>query len=463
MAEIKQYVNLDPTNPDELKDIKPERAGRIINVTAKLNKKKEGVTIVFEIVSGKDNVYPSLDKANFSNEELKGLYKIRKFLPGLKLPMSAKRKVITDDEGKADMSFTLSNFGGDEFEVKAYVLKSGNKRGKEVILGKYIVWRRIYYQVSRFKAGTVGANWKGTLPEIPNIPWDPIKKEYTSKKRNIELVDDSKTDLITRYKNILVSMDPYNDLKKSVKEGYDAKREPVSMRVVLANMIADHKTTLINKHIVIERKPKTLSITSGQLWKDSSLDLGKDCVLDAYVQYNENDAYRPIKNTFIYAETDKKITIRFDLIEQSVYEASFGKKPVMAKITLRLRLLDGSTNGLSWYNAIWLAHNSMHDNTPYSNEGKQSTAIHEIGHFVDMVDTNQETWYDEHGHTGDHCSTGLSIAEKKLTEYTGLNGTCVMFGEGDGRASKITNFCEVCDPSVRKSKVRITHNMPNNW
>ncbi|MFK5856887.1 MAG: hypothetical protein QM503_12220 [Bacteroidota bacterium] len=204
-------------------------------------------------------------------------------------------------------------------------------------------------------------------------------------------------------------------------------------------------------------------IATGSLWKDESLDLGKDCIIEAHIQFYEDEPSRPISNTFIYATGKRDICIRFDLLDQDVYETSFGEEPTRARVTLKLRLLKGSMNGLSWFNAIWLAHNSMHKTRPYTDKGKQNTAIHEIGHFVDMVDPVQTTWYKEHGHQGGHCSTGLSVTDKELDSYSGLGGTCVMFGEGKSRATTLIKFCETCDPFIRKSEVRIKSNIPSDW
>jgi hypothetical protein len=74
------------------------------------------------------------------------------------MPGVFRKRVATDENGEAKVELHLSGFGGDEFEVKAYVLKPGGKKGKELLSQKYVVWRRIYYQVGRFKSGTVGAN-----------------------------------------------------------------------------------------------------------------------------------------------------------------------------------------------------------------------------------------------------------------------------------------------------------------
>ena len=78
-----------------------------------------------------------------------------------------------------------------------------------------------------------------------------------------------------------------------------------------------------------------------------------------------------------------------------------------------------------------------------------------------MPSSQTATWYDEHEHVGDHCSQGLSASDKLKPSYSGLNGTCVMFGESANTRKNI--FCADCDPSVRKSAVRIRHNMPKSW
>lgn len=456
MAELKQYVNLDPGKPSELKEIPVERAGRIVPLVAKLNKKQEGVPVVFDLIPGPKNHSPLVEGADGSK---KTPAEIRQLKGGLGMPGILRKKVVTDEQGEAKIELHLSGFGGDEFEVKAYVLKQGGTKGKELLSQKYVVWRRIYYQVGRFKSGIVGANRKGSLPEVPNFDWSPVKTEFEARKHNIELVDDSRVDLVTRNKNILVPTKPYHDLEYSVKEGYVPDREPVSLRVVLCNMIAEYYEDTVKPIIVLDRKSMDIDVSSiGKLWQDESLPIGADCIINAHIQFHPKDTQRSINGIFMYGVGPSTIRIRFDLMEQSMFEASFGKKPSKAKLTLQLRLLKKSTNGLSWYNAVWLAHNVMHGSRPYTAGGKQSTAIHEIGHFVDMVNPRQKTWYVEHGHQGPHCSTGLSKADQENKDpdysYRGLNGTCVMFGEGDPHATKVNKFCAVCDPSVRESNVR---------
>jgi hypothetical protein len=240
------------------------------------------------------------------------------------------------------------------------------------------------------------------------------------------------------------------------------EREPVSLRVVLCNMISTPYEKTEECIIVLDRKSIDINFPDLVLWQDDSLPIGTDCIISAHIQFHEKDTPRPINGIFMYGVGPSTIRIRFDLMEQSVLEASFGKNPTKAKATFKLRLLESSTNGLSWYNAVWLAHNFMHGKTPYTPGGKQSTAIHELGHFVDMVNKRQSTWYEDHEHNGPHCSTGISPAKLTSPDYRGLKGTCVMFGEGDPLAKVVNKFCTTCDPSVRESSVR-NPQRTRNW
>jgi hypothetical protein len=121
-----------------------------------------------------------------------------------------------------------------------------------------------------------------------------------------------------------------------------------------------------------------------------------------------------------------------------------------AKVRVVYRFLKDSTLGLAGGNTIWIAHECMYGR-PLSHDSKIKTAIHEAGHFIGMVREEQPGRYVGHDHVGGHCSTGLSAADLAKSSYRGLNGTCVMFGEGASSVRK--EFCSRCDPSVRALKV----------
>lgn len=371
---IRQYVNLDPNSPNQLKEIAADRAGRRIKLTAKLNKPVGGVPVVFEIVAGKDNSY--LDTANYSQ---KHLAYIRNKLQGLDFAGRAKRRVATNDQGEAQAEFFFSEFGGDEFEIKAYVPKRGGQKGKELLTKKYVTWRRIYYQVSRFQAGTVGPGQKGSLPEIPHLDWASVEKEYSdeARKHHIELVRESGKDLIPRYANVLDTEKNEEDLKRSALDGYDPKRVPVTMRCVLVNMIARQDEFSETVVVTAHKSPVRIQ-TKLKLWSDASLPRGEDCVLTARWRFadGKDTQWKNFNPRLFECVAPYELVLHLEEIPDNLYRPVLGDKPVKIFLALKLRTIVGSTNGLSWYNGIWIANENMHRGKRPEDQ-KQSTTIHE--------------------------------------------------------------------------------------
>jgi len=451
MAEIKQYVNLDPDKPDQLKEVPAERAGRNIVVKAKINKKLAGVPVIFEMKCGDKNVDPGLDLSNFSFAE-----QMRMILgvAGVGAAKMVRRRAITDDQGEATVDLILSNYGGDEFEVEAYLKK---KKADKLVSDKYVTWRRIYYQVSRFKNGAKGAGHTGTLAVIPHFSWADVKAEFEVRQHNIELVDDSSADLVTRQCNVLTPANNYFDYKKSAKRGYDSKREPVSMRVILLNQIANFAT---RTYIFRKKKEGDAALTkifSSRLWMDESKAIKKDAIISLKWRRVGAPGWADMGLKYVTIDFPNKITINFeDMKIPKNHVFDFFRK---VDVRIKVKFLSSSTNGCSWHNTIWIANENMHSGAR-GDEGKKATTIHEVGHFIGLVPDSQSTYYDEHGHQGGHCTQGLSASDIAQASYRGLSGTCVMFGES--AASRVNVFCADCDPSVRTSEVKVDR-MPADW
>jgi hypothetical protein len=447
---IKQYVNLDPNDPDQLKELDKKRAGKRITFKAKLNKALEGVPVIFEMTAGPKNVSKSLDSGNFTRAQLRAISKTA--ASGLGIPGSVKRRIATNSKGEAVIPLILSECGGDEFTVKAYLIM-GSKKKKELASETFVVWRRLYFQVSRFKAGPKGAGRTGTLPAIPALNWGPVVAEYQARLHNIELVDDSKIDLITRHCNIL-----HEDLhyKKSAREGYDDTREPVSIRAVLLNQISDPGEEELVFPVVKEDQEVEQS-SSSPLWIDESMDLKKDFIIEAKWRFKGEPAAqeRDISLDYIQATDAYTIKINFKDIPKRHF-MDFWRK---ATVRLKLRVSNGSANGVSWYNTVWMANENMHVGAR-SESDKQQTTIHEVGHYIGMAAASQSTHYVGHDHVGPHCSTGLSATDRAKASYAGLSGTCIMFGEN--ASTRKGEFCPVCDPSVRSSSIPAKR-MPSTW
>jgi hypothetical protein len=64
--------------------------------------------------------------------------------------------------------------------------------------------------------------------------------------------------------------------------------------------------------------------------------------------------------------------------------------------------------------------------------------------------------YIAHGHSGPHCAYGLTDVQKKLGDYGGQAGTCIMFGENSGSdpGSATTGFCPECSDYIKARDLR---------
>jgi hypothetical protein len=448
MADVKQYVNIDPAQADQRKELPKKQAGRRVVLEATVKPKKKGVLVYFEMKSTANNIVKSLEAANFSADKLKHLKGRVGGLPGTSI-----RCARTDAKGVARLTIKLSEFGGDEFETQAYIFGKKKKK-KPLTADKYIVWRRIYYQVSRFKSGPKGAGRTGTLPAIPKLDWAKVKTEYEARQHNLELLDETSTDLITRRANV-VNPDEDEVLKKSAREGYDGKREPLALRVVLVNQIASSVEDDYERIVKVSENTPATFTTRRRLWVDESMPRTEDWAVAAEWRRDASDSWKTLDRKYLRRTGAKTFVINFQEIPKQGFFDWFRK----AQVQMTLRYLDGSTNGLSWYNAIWLAAENMHEGAR-TEDAKQQTTIHEVGHGIGMVPPGQSTHYIEHGHTGGHCSTGLSAVQKTKAKYWGLPGTCVMFGEN--ATTRKAEFCTDCDKSVRTRKI-VLDEMPADW
>lgn len=455
---VKQYVNLDPAAPGELNGLEAQRAGRKIKVVATVKTKggapRQGARVVFELKSLEGNVDRALDKANFSVLEEYVWYRRG-------LPTSIKRIAVTDAEGKAEQEFTLSAFGGDEFKVEAHLLKAGDAEGKKLASSKYTVWRRFYCQTSAFGAGAAHASRGGAaLPAVQPFDMAAVVDEFAARKHNIELVEDNLAPAqITRRCEVLVQ-DQSRYYQRSAREGYDPRREPLSMRMVLVNQIADSATAEITfPGVFQENVARTVSVPH-KLWVDESLPLRGDWLVSASWCWSEWDlTWKDLPLQHLDAVGPKRVQVTLPAMGARKFAAG---RDIRVKITYRY--LSGNTCGVSWYNAVWIASAFMAGQTAAPTAAKaaekRSTTIHEAGHFIGMVPATQPTHYTEHGHQGPHCTTGLSPGDVAQPSYSGLAGTCVMFGEDS--AAQQPRFCGECDRSVRTRPVRIV-TMPSDW
>ena len=174
------------------------------------------------------------------------------------------------------------------------------------------------------------------------------------------------------------------------------------------------------------------------LWNDPTHASEKDWLIEAKWRFSDESDWTAIDATIVARASEKKATITVAGPDHRRKEAD-KTRPIDVKI--RYRYDSGSTEGISLYNGIWLASSFMNEG-PAGAESMNKTTIHEIGHFIGMVAVGQSTFYIDHDHDGEHCSTGLSVEELEKASCEGLDGTCTMFGESSD--SQVLKFCALC-------------------
>ena len=320
---------------------------------------------------------------------------------------------------------------------------------------RYTVWKRFYYQVTRFAAGVAGANRARTLPEVGAFDFTNAAAEIEARRHNIEMVAQAPTQaVITRRANVLDS-NQRALLEAAGREGYNAVREPVSLKIVLVNQILTPREELITYGNLVTSSVAERDVPH-VLWVDESKNRDEDWLISADWCWQSGDS---LWNTLDRAERrvvgESRIAITIPALPARTLSTDWW---VSVRIRYRARG-GGASPGLSLDNTIRLTTTSMGRQAAGGPTAPvvepQATrdliAIHELGHALNMVSMQQDTHYVGHRHSGPHCATGLSDDQRREPSYFGQPGTCVMFGGPS--TVQVAQFCAACDVSMRARAV----------
>jgi hypothetical protein len=379
---------------------------------------KKDVTVVFEVVRGAANIVQA----------------------GKSFKQSAK----TDKDGKARVEINLTRYGGDEFTVKTYLKKGG----KELKTETFVVWRRLYCQMSRFMKGKEGNGQpENSMRPVPALDLADLTSELEN--HYIELIDKSAQPTIKRHANVIDNeQDPGRVAPKAAAlDGYDDTLEPVTVRIVVVNQIATSKTARVKKENVANQGKVKFSFASFP-WNDPSCVKDTDWLVRLEWKWNDAGDWTALPPRWVARTGAKKAEV--DLAGAALGGPDDAGRTVDVRVTYRY--LSGSTNGRRNRNVFWLASSYM-DEGPRDADDLSQTTLHELGHTLGMVPVTQSTHYAVHGHQGPHCSTGLSSSDRAKSTYGGMSGTCIMFGEN--AVSRLGKFCAQCTKSVRGASAQI--------
>jgi hypothetical protein len=290
--------------------------------------------------------------------------------------------------------------------------------------------------------------------------------EIQARTHNIEMVSQAPAQAVTpRRGNVL---DPTNDrakLNQAARDGYDDSREPVVLRVVLVNQIADARDEWVS-YQDLRPSARFEKDLPKRLWVDESMAKDDDWLISADWCWQTGDLlWKVFDKANVQAIGASRIAINMPAFPERTLSTD---RRLMVRINYRYR--SGVAPGLQFpnTNTIWLATTDMGAQanggptaaTAIAQAELDMVAIHEVGHFLGMVPQEAPAFYVEKGHKGPHCCTGLSADERDEARYVGLPGSCVMFGGPS--AAQQPQFCAECDTSLKTRKIN-NKRMPRDW
>lgn len=399
MPEIKQYMNLEADGSDE-------SHGRVRKIKLAMATKKSSMVFLF--------LKP--DAGNKAAKDLKVEHRA-----GIGAVNTEEFATPTEADGTLEFNLLMSNHGGDKFSVEAAMDAKG-KEGAKPIPDTYVVWKKLYYQISKMKSSF-------------GFPFDLVKGEY--EKHFIEL-EETSTATVPHKENLETEeLDDYHKHFKKAKSPFEA-------HVVLIDRQCDSQQKQFND---IEVKKKKIVLPYPETaW--------------------------PFSDWLVTAESRVKGG-RFEKGKISVVQKSGGievdisgtgadpsKDSVVVNVTIKT--LKGEYTG----DASVKPHVFIAVGKARSDASKSKTVAHEIGHAVGMVPRSghDKQYSNDNGGLGSHCRSGASPDKKSkaqggsfLGKYSG--GTCVMFAY----SSEHYTFCSTCKDFVIDAELYKTSMNSRGW
>jgi hypothetical protein len=399
MAEIKQYMNLEPNSSEE-------SHGRVRKISLSMDKKQKSVVTL--------TLKP--DGGNKAAKDLKAEHRA-----GVGAIATETFSTPTESDGSFEFSLIMSNHGGDKFSVEASTDPEG-KKGAKPIPDTYVVWKKLYYQLSKMKSSFA-------------FPFDKVKGEY--EKYFIELEETSTVSV------------PYSENLetaelKGYRKNFKKKESPFEAHVVLIDRQCDSQEKQFN-NIQVKKKKTVLKYPETE-WPFSNWLVSSASRVKGGVSEKGKISVKQIAGG-----------IEIDVTGTG---ADPSKDSVFVDVTIRT--LKGEYTG----DATYKPHVFIAVGKKRSDSSKCKTVGHEIGHAVGMVPRSghDKQYSNENGGMGSHCRSGASPNKKSkaqggtfLGKYTG--GTCVMFAY----SSEHYKFCDTCKEFVLDAELYKTSMNSRGW
>jgi outer membrane protein OmpA-like peptidoglycan-associated protein len=495
-AEIKQYVNM----PADEK-LPAQGFERLLQVEAE--NAEDGMEIFWKVAPGAKN--------GKRNDPLPGV-RVKKEDKPADFSKGAVELSSTFQGGKASILLTCGLAGGDEFTVEAGAAK-GKPEAKVVVRN----WRKLFYEIMAPDFMPFEERAEEDGGKVKDFPAAMLKRleerggsvfvEYKLFKSHIFTEAEAPDSSVFTKEQMLLKTGKQAYLLtdhtfKSYPENFDKGMAPRSIGLKLCNRNFYYESFDPNlKDKKVEMKTKAMQILVWEWYKAYYLPKSAENGNDSMKLLTWTAKIDPVKNPKHPAVSGGKA--RSGVLDQNCITFTslkeIGIELPSAKPDDPGNLVGASVTADKCPIEIRMQFESPREGLGLAGQGAQTgenlvvynsdspecfvdVLLHELGHSmgqtvfgskkppkglpepktVSEVDNDYANngslghVYIAHGHSGPHCAYGLTDAQKKMKEYGGQGGTCIMFGENSGSdpSSATTGYCPECSDYIKARDLR---------
>lgn len=421
-----QWVNLDPS----VSGGPHYDYGRVVYLKAKLKWRSGDQS---RSLSGK-TVYWQIEPAGSNRADLATNVKHGFDSAG---SLTVRKTSTTDSDGWTPVvQVYLSNYGGDQFSVRATELDNYTS-GK--VAGAFTVWKKIYYTLACMLRSGGGSNYSNRVTEATLV------SEYQNSFVQLEKVGA----LGTPAHQLLVEYDQARTWGRSNLPAEAAR----TMNFALIDTLAKGAPIAFTREADPPGNTFSWTLSSGSY----AFDLSAQNRWLTSAQYY--DKRQPAASRTMHNLANNKVTLtesglnyRLAVDVSTIITAALPRQHIHVVLNLKKR---DFLSGLSW-GAITIVGMRWRERNYSGNEGNATmhTMFHESGHYLgvapkklpDAAQTNNPRYYDESSlgvGQGPHCS--FPVNNPATSAALPANPQCIMYHE-----FRLTmSFCSNCSESMR--------------
>lgn len=365
---------------------------------------------------------------------------------GFNVPDYTRRRIMTDDQGEAVLTFKVSLAGGDKYHVEVE-----DRKGKKLKTRDLHTRRKLYFQVIRMRG--VRAVSSGDIRGMRDEFWNPAEKMY------IGMVE-----IPPKGGGVIPARRNFNDEDRTVsgeimrqtRAVYNTSKNPYSFVVLVVRRNGIPEDEVLSVPAAFGPS-NTCTLTTRKALFD---------FVDPAEEYYNALYWSTVRggSTEIYPIPKRRLT-RVGMNTIRINTTGYPQGRGMLTYSMRVLGINGRGLSLPTNNFTLVASEDALTGAPVPSGEIMAVLIHEIAHKIGMVPgpqgtdslDRQSTYYHGRGHSGGHCRHGVPLPlPANLSTAAGISPDCTMFGD---TRSGTSHFCADCKASLRKLDLRARTNV----